>query len=79
VRRRPVAEAGLLTCKEVSVLLSEDQDRPLGSLERARLEAHLKLCKGCENFQKQLVFLRQAMRRHPGARDSDDTDHESSG
>jgi hypothetical protein len=62
----------LLTCKEVSVLLSEGQDRPLGAIERARLEAHLRLCQGCENFQKQLHFLRQAFRRHPDLRDPED-------
>jgi hypothetical protein len=71
---RQAAEVRLLTCKEVSVLLSQSQDRPLGALERARLEAHLKLCKGCENFQKQLVFLRHAMRGHPGTRTPDDED-----
>jgi predicted anti-sigma-YlaC factor YlaD len=64
----------LLTCKEVSVLLSEGQDRPLGALERARLEAHLQVCRGCENFHKQLGFLRQAFRRHPALRDPDDQD-----
>ena len=56
------------------MLLSEGQDRTLGALERARLEAHLQVCKGCENFHKQLGFLRQAFRRHPALRDPDDQD-----
>jgi hypothetical protein len=63
----------LLTCKEVSVLLSEGLDRSLGGLERARLTTHLRLCQGCQNFQKQLDFLRQALRR-PGLRDTEDPD-----
>jgi len=61
-----------LTCQQVSVLLSHAQDRPLGVLERLRLEAHLKVCRGCENFQKQLDFLRRALRRHPALRDEED-------
>lgn len=61
-----------LTCKQVSVLLSHDQDRPLGALERLRLEAHLRVCRGCENFRKQLDFLRRALRRHPALRDDQD-------
>lgn len=61
-----------LNCKEVSVLLSQAQDRPIGALERARLEAHLKLCTGCENFRQQLEFLRRAFRRHPAQLERDD-------
>jgi hypothetical protein len=61
-----------LTCKQVSVLLSRAQDTPLGALERLRLEAHLKVCRGCENFRRQLDFLRRALRRHPALRDEED-------
>ena len=62
-----------LTCKEVSEVLSQAQDRDVGLFERLRLEAHLKLCEGCRNFQRQLEFLRRAMRRHPDIRrDSDE-------
>jgi hypothetical protein len=64
----------MLTCREVSVLLSQQQDRPLSAIERAGLEAHLRLCQGCENFQRQLAFLRNALRRHPGLRPPDDHD-----
>jgi hypothetical protein len=61
-----------LTCKEVSVLLSQAQDRRVGLLERLRLQAHLRLCVGCMNFHKQLDFLRKAIRKHPALRDEDD-------
>jgi predicted anti-sigma-YlaC factor YlaD len=57
-----------LTCKEVSVALSQAQDRDVGLIERLQLEAHLKLCEGCRNFQRQLDFLRRALRRHPAIR-----------
>jgi hypothetical protein len=61
-----------LTCKQASVLLSRAQDRPLGMLERMALEAHLTVCRGCENFRRQLDFLRRAIRRHPALRDEDE-------
>jgi predicted anti-sigma-YlaC factor YlaD len=59
----------MLTCREVSVLLSQAQDGELGALERVRLEAHLRVCKGCENFRRQLDFLRRAVRDHPSVKD----------
>jgi len=61
----------MLTCKEVSVLLSQAEDRELGPIERLSLETHLKLCEGCRQFQKQLGFLRRAVRRHPALRNED--------
>jgi hypothetical protein len=57
------------TCKEVSMLLSEAQERPLGYVERFGVMLHLLVCKGCTNFRAQLDFLRKAMRRY---RDADD-------
>ena len=57
------------TCKEVSMLLSQAQERPLGYVERLGVMLHLLLCKGCTNFRAQLEFLRKAMRRY---RDADD-------
>ena len=56
------------------MLLSQAQDRRLGIVERLRLEAHLQLCRGCDNFHKQLDFLRSATRAHPLLRDEDDRD-----
>jgi predicted anti-sigma-YlaC factor YlaD len=58
-----------LSCKEVSVVLSQAQDRDISLLERLQLEAHLKLCQGCRNFQRQLDFLHRAIRRHPAIRE----------
>lgn len=49
-------------CREVSELLSQEQDRPLRLAERFRLRLHLLLCRGCGNFRAQLGFLRSAVR-----------------
>ncbi|HEX7953300.1 MAG TPA: zf-HC2 domain-containing protein [Burkholderiales bacterium] len=60
----------MLTCKEVSELVSHSMDRRLGWLERWRLRVHLKACEGCRNFQKQMTFVRTALRNHPVIRDA---------
>ncbi|MGZ8231102.1 MAG: zf-HC2 domain-containing protein [Burkholderiales bacterium] len=50
------------SCREVSELLSQAQDRPLGVREKLALYVHLPLCNGCRNFKKQLAFIRQALK-----------------
>lgn len=62
----------MLTCKQVSELVSYSMDRRLGWLERWRLRVHLKVCEGCRNFQGQMSFLRKAIRRHPVLREEDE-------
>lgn len=52
----------MLSCKDATRLLSEAQDRKLGLSERMSLEIHLAICHGCNNFGKQMRFLRQACR-----------------
>ncbi|MCD6040490.1 MAG: hypothetical protein K0R40_93 [Burkholderiales bacterium] len=52
-----------LTCKEATRMISDGQDRSLGIAERALLQAHLLACRGCAAVEKQLGFLRKAMRR----------------
>lgn len=54
----------MLSCKEVTHLLSEAQDRKITLSERVNLEMHLAICKGCSNFKNQMTFLRQACRRY---------------
>jgi predicted anti-sigma-YlaC factor YlaD len=52
----------VLSCKEATRLMSEAQDRKLGLAERVQLEMHLAICKGCRNFDAQMLFLRRACR-----------------
>ena len=54
----------MLSCKEVSILLSQARERRLGWRERFALRLHLRLCAGCVQFQKQLSFIRAAIRRY---------------
>ena len=61
----------MLTCKQVSELVSQSLDRRLGWLERWRRTAHLEACEGCMNFSKQMSFMRMASRNHPVIKDGE--------
>jgi hypothetical protein len=52
----------MLSCKDVSHLVSQGLDRRLGWWERARVRLHLAICDGCTNFKRQMDFLRRAVR-----------------
>ena len=51
----------MLSCKQVSRIVSQGLDRELGFTERVRLRVHLAICDGCTNFSKQMAFLREAV------------------
>lgn len=55
----------MLTCQQVTHLLSEAQDRELRLKEKLPLKLHLMMCSGCANFRQQLDFLRRACRQYP--------------
>jgi hypothetical protein len=52
----------MLSCKDVSHLVSQGLDRRLGWWERARVRLHLAICDGCTNFKRQMDLLRRAVR-----------------
>lgn len=53
----------MISCKEVSRLVSASLDRPLSLRERFRLKLHLWRCGACSNFAGQMRLMRAAMRR----------------
>jgi hypothetical protein len=53
----------MLSCKEVSLLLSKACDQDLPWRVRLAVRLHLLYCRGCARFGKQLQFLRAAARR----------------
>jgi len=53
----------MLSCKEVTRLVSHGLDRRLGWFARLQLRLHLAICDGCTNFSKQMHFLRKALSR----------------
>jgi hypothetical protein len=52
----------MLSCKEVTRLVSQGLDRRLPFGRRVALRVHFAICDGCTNFSKQLQFLRKAVR-----------------
>jgi len=55
----------MLTCKEVSKLISQSQDRRLNLVEWLGLRIHFFLCEGCRHFREHLAFIRRACQRYP--------------
>ncbi|HZM34343.1 MAG TPA: zf-HC2 domain-containing protein [Burkholderiales bacterium] len=53
----------MLSCKEVTRLVSQGLDRPLSPGERLRVRLHFLICRGCARFERQMAFLRLAVRR----------------
>lgn len=51
----------MLTCREVTRLVSQRQDRALGFGERVALRVHFAICRGCRNVGQQVDFLRRAV------------------
>ncbi|OGA06919.1 MAG: hypothetical protein A2W68_01255 [Betaproteobacteria bacterium RIFCSPLOWO2_02_64_14] len=52
------------TCRETSALLSQTQDRKLTLFERVGLRLHLVVCTGCRQLERQLAFMRSAVKRY---------------
>jgi predicted anti-sigma-YlaC factor YlaD len=61
-----------LTCRDVSVLVSQSAERELSALEHMRLKTHLAICEACRNFRRQMDFLGQMLRRHRARNDDED-------
>jgi hypothetical protein len=51
----------MLSCKKVSLLLSQKLDQPLPHMKRIELRIHLWMCSACSNFEKHLQFLHKAV------------------
>jgi hypothetical protein len=52
----------ILSCKEVTRLVSQGMDRRLPFGRRVSLRVHFAICTGCTNFSKQMAFLQKAVR-----------------
>lgn len=64
----------MLSCKQATELMSQEQDRPLDFKERLGLRFHVAMCSGCRNFRKQMAFLHEACARYPDAKPEQEKD-----
>jgi Putative zinc-finger len=56
----------LLSCRDVTRLVSQRQDGTLPRWKQIRLRMHLAVCDACTRFDAQMRFLRRAMRKYSG-------------
>jgi predicted anti-sigma-YlaC factor YlaD len=54
----------MLSCEEVTRLVSESLDRELSFRQRVSTKIHLMMCRLCSRYSKQLAGLREAFRLH---------------
>ncbi len=55
----------MLNCKRATAVISQGLDKNLGILQKTSLRFHLLMCEGCRNFDKQMQFLREGLRKFP--------------
>ena len=53
----------MLSCKQATELMSQEQDRRLSLAERLGLRLHVLICGACNNYRRQMSVLRDACRR----------------
>lgn len=54
----------MLTCKEVSKLVSESLDRQLPAHQRIAVRLHLMMCSLCRAYEKQTLQLKSILRTY---------------
>lgn len=64
----------MLTCKEASHLVSQNQDRPLRFKERLGLRIHLWACASCRRFERQIGLMRRLLRQSVQRAEIEETD-----
>lgn len=59
----------MLRCKDATQLISQSMDTSLPIVKRIRLRLHLRICVWCARYERQLLLIRQALRRLDAAGD----------
>jgi len=57
----------MLSCKDATRLISQAMDTSLPIARRIRLRLHILICKGCTRFERQLLLIREILRRPDAA------------
>jgi len=53
----------MLTCKDVTRLISDSMDRSLPLGKRIGVRLHLMICRFCARYERQLLLIRDTVRR----------------
>jgi hypothetical protein len=53
----------MLSCKEVTQLISESMDISLPIGKRIGMRLHLLICRFCSRYERQLLLIRETVRR----------------
>ncbi len=53
----------MLSCKDVTQLISESMDHSLPLGKRIGVRLHLLMCKFCARYERQLLLIRETLRR----------------
>ena len=59
----------MLACKDATQIISLSMDRSLPIVTRIRLRLHLRICKWCARYERQLLLIRKTLRRLDAAGD----------
>lgn len=62
----------MISCREATRLVSLSMDKELPLASRIRLRLHVFICKGCARFERQLLLIREALRRPDGPWDREE-------
>lgn len=54
----------LFNCRDISRLVSDSMDRNLSLKHRLGIRFHIMMCRYCARYAKQLVRMRQEIRKH---------------
>jgi hypothetical protein len=60
----------MLSCKDVTQLLSQSMDRSLPLGKRIGVRLHLLICKFCARYERQLALIRETVRHLVAAEDT---------
>jgi hypothetical protein len=60
------------TCRDVTRLVLQGQDRTLPLGDRIAVRLHMWYCKACPNFERQVGTMRSAMQRWRAYSENDD-------
>jgi len=53
----------MLSCKDVTRLISDSMDRSLPLGKRIGVRLHLMICRFCARYERQLLLIRETLRR----------------